>query len=264
MNFGNLLAVLNACVSLGKMSTFGTGMRFARDQLCVRINLGLNRESRIQLRDDTKIQFRRNRGDMQSLREVWLDRHYRLPDYVRGRTSLVDLGGNIGLTSLWLAKQYGFSNIVIVEPDEGNAQQIASNLSENGIQATIIRAAVGPSDGVIKFSSTGSSNVGRISDSGKEVQMVSMKTVMDRLGGRKVDLVKLDIEGGEEFLVSANCEWMELVDFVITELHPEVIDLENVIRAFKRHGLSYRPGNAGGQRSCHANYMDMFVRESAC
>lgn len=264
MKIQNLVSIINDSISVGRISTNKSALGFAWDQLYVRFNQGVNRVSLIQLRDGTKIHFRRNRGDMQSIREVWLEQHYRLPEFVKGRTSLVDLGGNIGLTSLWLAKEYGFSEIVVVEPDEQNAVQLTANLHGNGIQASIIRSAVGPEDGVIRFSNSECSNQGHISDAGTEVPMVSMKTVLSRLEGRKVDLVKLDIEGGEEFLVSANCEWMDSVDFVITELHPEIIDLENVVNAFKRHGLSYHPGNGGMGRSKHANFMDMFVRESAC
>jgi hypothetical protein len=38
-----------------------------------------NRERRIRVRGGIELNYRLNRGDMQSIREVWMDECYRLP-----------------------------------------------------------------------------------------------------------------------------------------------------------------------------------------
>jgi len=161
---------------------------------------------------------------------------------------------------LWLAKEYGFSEIVVVEPDATNASLLRTNLDTNGVGAKVFNAAIGPKDGEINFASSNCSNRGRISSEGVTVPMVSMPTVTEYFRGDAIDLVKLDIEGGEEFLVSSNCGWMDSINCVITELHPEVIDVRKVISAFADRELVYHPGNAGVRKNELGNFMDMFVR----
>ena len=55
--------------------------------------------------DGLTIHFRWNRGDIQSLREVIFEECYRLPVDISPRT-IVDLGANIGLASLYFHAKY--------------------------------------------------------------------------------------------------------------------------------------------------------------
>jgi len=232
------------------------------DQVMVRTldNGESSRPRTMKMKNGVTLHYRRNRGDMQSIREIWLDQHYRLPGMVETKRTLVDLGGNIGMTTVWLANTYGFDEIVVVEPEPSNAELLQRNLDANNISAKVIRAAVGPTDGEVRFSAAGDSNQGRISDDGGQVvPMVSMDTVLKELGTSRIDLLKLDIEGGEQELVSANCEWMDHMSFVVTELHPDIIDVDQVVGAFETRGLQFHPGH-GENATCESNFMDMFIR----
>ena len=267
MKLQNILSILSDCVAVKRLSKNNrSAITFGIDHLLTRIG-SQHRESRaIDMSNGSRFHYRRNKGDLQSIREIWLEQHYRLPEWVRDRTTLLDLGGNIGMTTLWLAKEYGFSDIVVVEPDESNYAILERNFHENDVNVKTIKAAIGPTDGEICFAADECSNQGHISDQGITVPMASMKTVLQHFGDRPVDLIKMDIEGGEEFLVSQNCEWMDSINFVITELHPSIIDVSKVISAFADHGLTYYPGNGGKVSTNEAqsgNFMDMFVRESA-
>jgi FkbM family methyltransferase len=51
---------------------------------------------------------------------VWFDEVYRLP-FDEPSGTLLDLGANIGLTSVWLAKKYQIERVIAVEPDRTNA-----------------------------------------------------------------------------------------------------------------------------------------------
>lgn len=264
MKLKNARAILGECLEMGKLcGNFRSASAFAIDHFLSRAGkTQQNRQRRIRLKNSTVLNYRRNRGDLQSIREIWLEQHYRLPDWVANRNTLIDLGANIGMTTLWLAHTYGFSDIVVVEPDQSNLKVLKSNLEKNKVNARLVNAAVGPSDGEICFAIDTCSNQGRINEDGVSVPMVSMATLIDEFGDKPIDLIKMDIEGGEEFLVSTNCEWMESINFVVTELHPELIDVDGVIAAFAQRGLTYYPGHAGGE-SKTGNFMDMFVRESA-
>jgi tRNA1(Val) A37 N6-methylase TrmN6 len=64
--------------------------------------------------------YRLNKGDLHSIREVWFEEAYRLP-FEDPSGTLLDLGANIGLTGVWLAKRYAIERVIAVEPDCDNA-----------------------------------------------------------------------------------------------------------------------------------------------
>ncbi len=239
--------------------------RFAADvflsRLARRLPLpGQNRDRMIRVTGGVKLHYRLNRGDMQSIREVWIDECYRLPfDLTPAR--LVDLGANIGLASVWFARRYGCGTIIALEPSPDNARLTRLNLEENQIVAEVIEAAIGPRDGTALFEDAGDSNLGRLNGTGegREVAVISMETVLERLPqGASVDLVKMDIEGGEGPLLAENLGWLTRVRSIVAEFHPTVIDYPAVIKTIQGQGFRYFPANSASDFES----MDAFIRES--
>jgi len=238
--------------------------RFATDVFLSRLDRlvplpNRNRDRMIRIKGGIKMHYRLNRGDMQSIREVWMDECYRLPfDLTPDR--LVDLGANIGLTSLWFARRYGCA-VVAVEPSPDNARLTRLNLEQNQVRAEVIEAAVGPHDGKALFEDAGDSNLGHLNASGggREVVVVSMETVLRKLpAGAEADLVKMDIEGGEGPLLRENLGWLGRVRSIIAEFHPELIDYPAVIRTIEGQGFRYFPPHSAPDFES----MDAFIRAS--
>jgi FkbM family methyltransferase len=215
-----------------------------------------NRERQVELRNGVKLRYRLNRGDIQGIREVWLEHAYRLAFPISNGV-LVDLGANIGLTSVWLAKKYGFAKVIAVEPDPGNAALARKNFDLNGISGKILEAAIGPYDGMTRFQAAEESNLGRLSNEGKLVMSISMRSVLNRYRLSEVDLVKIDIEGGEAALLTGPSEWLCRTKAIIAEFHPDVIDYPALTQLLEHHGFYHiRPGTA------FANNMDSFLRSN--
>lgn len=207
----------------------------------------------IAIADGKQLTYRLNQGDVQSLREVWGEEIYRPPAAVRAEV-VVDLGANIGLTTRWMHHHLGARTIVTVEPSHSNGQILKRNVPAG---TTVVHAAVGPSDGTTRFASDAASNLGRVDTGGEPVLQVSMQTVLDLLpAGSRVDLLKLDIEGGEEeLLTSGDLAWLERVDAIIAEFHPGMVDYQGLIQVLVSHGFDYIPAGSAWKGS-----MDAFVR----
>jgi FkbM family methyltransferase len=244
----------------GKADEAPTFIRFAIDLFLIRaarlFSLSpSNRERKIRLHGGINLTYRLNPGDMQSIREVWLDEAYKLP-FTPKPGILIDLGAHIGLTSLWLARRYGYSTIIAVEPSPSNARLACMNLENNNIKAEIVEAAIGPIDGTMFFDDNEISNLGHISAKGRPIQMLSMQTLLQRIPtGESIELVKMDIEGGEEALLQGELTWLNRVRSIIAEFHPPVIDYSQAIRVLQKSGFYYI---AAG--SAHKDSMDAFVR----
>ncbi len=247
---------------------FNSRVRLASDLILFRLlkvlNLkSYNKERTIQCSNGMKLTYRLNRGDIQGIREVWLDEAYRLPFPLEPKL-VIDLGANIGLTSLWLWKHYDCDRIIAVEPNQSNAALVQKNFTDNGVNGNVIEVAVGATDGTVIFEASNESNLGRVltgeaqNKSGEEVKMMSMATLLASLPQDEVvSLVKMDIEGGEQDLICGDLQWLQRVKAMIAEFHPDVIDYPGLVKTIEQQGFQYIPA-----RSVTPHNMDAFLQAS--
>ena len=226
-------------------------------------DVGLDRPRTVRLKDGSVVHYRLNRGDVLALTETFLNGAYDLPGATGGPV-LVDLGANIGLTGVWLARRHGATTVIGVEPSPANAALARRNLQANGIRGEVLEAAVAEGDGIGFFDDAKVATTGQLADHGRPVELVSMETVLARLPeGARVDLLKLDIEGGEQMLAHGAPAWLDRVDCVVAELHPDDADIPSVIATMRQAGFHYRPVDTHPAYGPHGTeHMAVFTRES--
>ena len=232
--------------------------RYCFNRLCIGFHaFGLIKQGSIhtaRLADGLQIAYRCDPGDVQSIREVLLQEVYRLPSDTR-RKVIVDLGANIGLASMWLARTYSAERVIALEPDDANAELVRQNFVSNNIPGVLIQAAIGASDGTARFQPDFASNKGRLGPSGKEVSLLSMPSLLERIGvDGNVSLLKIDIEGTEEELLCRDLSWLRRIDEIIIEFHPTIVPYEKLIAVIVDAGFAYSQPQSG------ALAMDYFRR----
>lgn len=109
---------------------------------------------------------------------------------------IADVGGNIGLATLRFARVFPGASIAVVEADPANAQVLAAAVALNDLtdRVTLHRFAAGTEDGTMRFvgGQGGRSHVAEASEGGVEIPVRDVFPLL-----AEVDLLKLDIEGGE-------------------------------------------------------------------
>jgi len=70
-----------------------------------------------------------------------------------------------------------------------------------------------------------------------------------------VDLLKVDIEGGEENLLCGDVEWLARVKALLAEFHPALIDYATVKKTILDSGLS-----CTREDTIHENTLELFLR----
>ena len=221
----------------------------------------------VRLRGGITLFYRLDRSDIYTIHEVWIEEIYRLPSNMRPKV-IVDLGANIGLTSLWLAAHYSAARVIAVEPSTLNAHIARINLETNNIHVDVLEAAVGAEDGVVLFDQGPGATNGRVVDyndpsqwgssmpAQTAVKMVSMATVLKLLPeDAAVDLLKVDIEGGEENLLSGDVRWLTRVKSLQAEFHPALIDYQRVKKTILASGF-----HCIQEGTIHENTLELFVR----
>jgi FkbM family methyltransferase len=175
-----------------------------------------------------RLRLRSNAGsDAFTHSEIFEHQYYRLPLPAPPAT-ILDLGANIGLTTIFLGRTFPAARMACIEPVPENMRLLKENLSLNGIDAEVFSAAIDIEDGTTAMQRDAFDHKHRIalatdlpSDSRFDVSAISMSTVLRRLGWGRIGLLKIDIEGHEEVLLSERCEWLNLVDAICLEFHHE-------------------------------------------
>ncbi len=151
--------------------------------------------------------------DLSIFRELFVDGFYDLPpDWASvPPQKIIDLGGNIGMFALLTKLRWSEAELTAFEPDPANATKYRRMLELNGIEGKVIEACASTCDGELNFAS-GLESTSHISDEGTPVLAVDIFSYLDR-----VDLLKIDIEGGE---------WPILLDPRFTRLGASLVMLE--------------------------------------
>ena len=160
-------------------------------------------------------------GDFFVLHEVFGSDCYDLPFSSSNLRTVVDLGANVGLTTLYLASKAPEARFICVEPAPGNADLLRRNVAPVS-QAVVVQAAVTKESGTVAFDDTRAAWGGGISPDGPlRVEAISIDDLLARYAPEGIiDLLKMDIEGAEAEVFSGPMAWLDRVACIIAELHP--------------------------------------------
>ena len=143
--------------------------------------------------------------------------------------TIVDAGANIGTSSIFFATKYPGARIFAIEPEAGNFELLKEN-TKNFRNIVPIRAAIWGEDctRTIQNRFTGhwgytvSETTNRIESTGQEINCVTMKSLIKEYGIESIDLLKMDIEGGEKDVLENAQGWIDRVDTITVELHDRI------------------------------------------
>jgi len=148
---------------------------------------------------------------------------------------IIDAGAYIGDSAAYFASKYPAASVVALEPDEGNFKIAGQNLAPYGERVRLLRKALSDRSGIVKFG--GDYDGAAISNSGVEVEATTVPELMASAGWDRVSILKIDIEGAEEFVLNESAdEWLPKVDFLILEIHGKSIE-EKVRPTLVRNGF---------------------------
>jgi len=151
------------------------------------------------------------------LTEIFIDEAYKMQ--LADCPYILDCGANIGLSVIYIKKQHPNAEIVAFEPDDMNYSLLAENMKSFGYtDVTIRKEAVWINNTQIYFSNEGSmsSKIERENSSNTtEVKAIRLKDFLTR----KVDFLKIDIEGAEYTVLNDIAGELHFVKNMFLEYH---------------------------------------------
>ncbi|MFH1133475.1 MAG: FkbM family methyltransferase [Nanoarchaeota archaeon] len=184
----------------------------------------------IWLRDQSYIAFysmkfpqlvlRNGTTDIDVFRQMFIFKEYKLVLGFQPRL-IIDAGANVGYASLWFHDRYPQAKIVAIEPEPSNFKALRKNT--HGISMVRLQRALWPRKAHFQMEDSGYGKMGMMSKEVRRksgIQSVTIPDIMRRLKAKRIDILKLDIEGAEKELFSEGYEsWLGKVNVIIIELH---------------------------------------------
>ncbi len=142
---------------------------------------------------------------------------------------IVDAGANIGSSAISFAKTYPNARILAVEPEESNFNLLLKNTDRYG-NIVPVQAALWGTNGKRTIQDTGTGHWGytvsntpdQTESTGQEVECLTIIALMEKYHIDKIDILKMDIEGGEKDVLENSSDWIDSVDVLTVELHDRI------------------------------------------
>ena len=169
--------------------------------------------------------LRKNTTDSLVFRDIFINKELKLPIQIYPSV-IIDAGAYIGLSSLYFAAKYPKAKIIAIEPAKENYLKLKENtfhqenifLENNGLYFK---------DCLLKVENRGTGHWGfksvEVQNGEYDIKAVTLESIIEKYNLKKIDILKIDIEGSEKPLFSQNYEnWLGMVDVVIIELHDNI------------------------------------------
>ena len=178
--------------------------------------------------DGTNIYIRTNTPDLIVAISTLFEKEYNYIHSINPKT-IIDAGGNIGTSAIFFAKKYPNALIITVEPEESNFDLLLKNTS-NFKNIVAIKAAIwGVNDKrTIQNRFTGnwgytiSDTHNKTESTGQKINCITIRSLIEEYNIDTIDILKMDIEGGEKNVLENSSDWIDSVDIMTVELHDRI------------------------------------------
>jgi FkbM family methyltransferase len=205
------------------------------------------------------VKLRARTSDIEVFEQIFGRREMEFPLIAEPKI-IVDAGANIGLASIALALRYPRAKIFALELDESNHRMLVENIKSYPA-ITAIHCALWSHSTHLKIENPGADSWAfrgaEAPDPSVGVEAVGLSDLMARFSLDRIDLLKLDIEGGELEVLGKNIEpWINRVGAMAVELHEQWVPGCNA--AFEKV-RSRRPGRVAKFGEYNVIEFDPFI-----
>jgi FkbM family methyltransferase len=197
------------------------------------------------------INLRPKSTDLLTFHQVFTFKEYDI--HLRNEPNfIIDAGANIGLAAVYFNKNYPNAKIVAIEPEKSNFKMLEINCKNHDNIFLHKRALSNQANLVINVVDKGFGNWGFVTEIEGSVscpnivdtvRTITIDEIMKENNLEFIDLLKIDIEGGEKELFESNYEnWLPRTKNIAIELHDGIKmgSSKSFFKAISKYNFSYR------------------------
>jgi FkbM family methyltransferase len=179
--------------------------------------------------------LKKKSSDARVFEQIVLDEEYKaVLDYINKNhivvNNIIDCGANIGLTSMYLASHIKNAKILALEPSKTTFERLELNIRKNSLdRVKLINKGVWSRNAFLKsdinFRDGEDWSFRLVETSVKQeaiLEAVGLDDLMNSEQISQIDLLKIDVEGGEvELFKSNHLPWLQKTKIIALEIHDE-------------------------------------------
>jgi FkbM family methyltransferase len=170
------------------------------------------------------IYVRSGTSDLSSFKQIFIKEEFKnLKKIDRKIETIIDAGSNCGHVSIYLSKLFPNAKIIAIEPDTSNCSVIRKNIKHYK-NIKLLKGGVWHSDSNLKIFNPDTKNwsfrVEEVKESEGDFKGYNLKTIMNKYNFKKIDILKMDIEGSEKNVFEKNYKyWLSKTKLGFVEVH---------------------------------------------
>lgn len=196
------------------------------------------------------VNLRPNSSDLKVFHQIFTFKEYGMnlgfvPRFI------IDAGANIGLSAVFFSNKFPGVKIVAIEPEKSNFKMLEINTKDyenivlakralsnySNVSFNVVDKGYGNWGFIIEIE--GTKNTSKVVDT---VKTITIDDILNTYNLEYLDLLKIDIEGGEKQLFENNYEnWLPKTKCIIIELHDGITkgSSKSFFKAISKYDFSY-------------------------
>jgi FkbM family methyltransferase len=216
---------------------------------------------KIKLKNGIEYHVRAKTMDRSIIKEVWMQNIYDQHDIrVEDGDTVIDIGGHIGVFSVYAAFHNPSGKVYAFEPFSENFKKLAEHKKINNLE--VHNKGISDRDGKQTLFLSPDNNTGghslhlkQQSERTAEIETTTLTGFCEANKIEKIDFLKLDCEGAEFDIVKSNEAILNIVDKVIMECHPFADNTVNsMISLLEKHQFVVKRQEGRAENECQMLY----------
>ena len=183
-----------------------------------------------------KMLIESKRTDLAMLTEIFCFEAYEIKRDINPKL-IIDGGANKGSTAIYFGLKYPNAKIHCYEPNIKIIPILKKNIELNAINAEVYNAALSDRDGVLSFEISENHQYSKLSDKDTKVK-VRVISLNKAYANQKIDILKLDVEGEEEKIISSISYDKLSIDMIIQEIHYDRVNFDKIFSTLQSLGFT--------------------------
>jgi len=174
---------------------------------------------------EAEVTVRPGTSDMQVFDSIFIEEQYSVDllseDFKPGL--IIDAGANIGLSTIYLASRFPEAEIIAIEPEPSNFELLQQNVRRFP-KITCQNKALWADNSLLELENPNdrkfSFQVRKAHETNvSAVQGINVADLLSQYNRSDIGIMKIDIEGAEKELFSADTSWLNRTEVIFIELH---------------------------------------------
>lgn len=194
--------------------------------------------------------IRKNTSDKFVFRQIFIDKDYDIDFRIKPQI-IIDAGANTGLSAIFFTNKFPKAKVFSIEPENSNFKCLLENTKyyknilclQNALSNIPNQKIETISLGLGKWGFT-TRVINDIENSKNEniINSITIDEIVSEYNIKHIDILKIDIEGGEKELFESNySKWIPITKYIIIEFHDRMKDRckDTFFNAINKYNFSY-------------------------